>query len=70
MMQERAIRLELKIPKAPAVGSRLEGLARLLHVGLRILRARVTPTGSRYEIEVCGSEAGVARALRALAGFA
>ena len=70
MSHEKAVRVELRFDQAPVVGTRLEGLARLLHVGLRILRARVTPTESRYEVEVCGSERGIERALRALAGFA
>jgi hypothetical protein len=70
MSHEKAVRVELTFAKPPTVGTRLEGLSRLLHVGLRILRARVTPTESRYEVEVCGSERGIERALRALAGFA
>lgn len=70
MSHEKAVRVELRFDEIPTVGTRLESLARLLRVGLRILRARVTPTESRYEVEVCGSERGVERALRALAGFA
>jgi hypothetical protein len=70
MSHERAIRVELRYAKAPTVGSRLEALARGLHVGLKILHARVTRSESWYEVEVTGSERGVEKALRALGGLA
>ena len=70
MSHERAVRVELRFAEPPTVGARLEGLARCLRVGLRILHARVTRTESWYEVEVSGSERGVEKALRALGGLA
>ena len=70
MSHQRAVRLELRFAEPPTVGARLEGLARCLRVGLKILHARVTRTESRYEIEVSGSRGGVEKALRALGGLA
>jgi hypothetical protein len=69
MTHARAIRLELK-SAAPSIGARLEALARGLRVGLRILHARVTSTGARYELELTGTERGVEKALRAIGGLA
>ena len=70
MSNARAIRLELRFVEAPTVGARLEGLARCLRVGLKILHARVTRTESWYEVEVTGSERGVEKAVRVLGGLA
>ena len=64
------LRMELRFAEPPTVGARLEGLARCLRVGLKILHARVTRTESRYEVEVTGTERGVEKARRALAGLA
>lgn len=61
--------MELRFAQPPAAGARLEGLARCLRVGLKILHARVTRTESRYEVEVSGTERSVARAGRALRGW-
>ena len=70
MSHARAIRLELRFAESPTVGARLEGLARCLRVGLKILHARVTRTESWYEVELTGSERGVEKAVRALGGLA
>jgi hypothetical protein len=64
------LRMELRFAEPPTIGARLESLARCLHVGLKILHARVTRTESRFEVEVTGSERGVEKARRALAGLA
>ena len=42
MSHARAVRVELRFAEPPTVGARLEGLARCLRVGLKILHARVT----------------------------
>lgn len=64
MNHERAVRLELSFARPL---TRLEELARRVRVGLRILRARVTSTESRYELELRGTERHLERALRAFA---
>lgn len=66
MSYAHAVRVELTFAASPAIGAKLEGLGRMLDVGLKILHARVTRTESRYALEVTGSERGVRKALRAL----
>lgn len=69
MREERALRLELELDPSGAA-SKLARLAGRVRVALRILRARVTPEGARFELELRGSPRGLDRARREIAAWA
>ena len=69
MREERALRLELEMGPFGAA-SKLARLAERVRVGLRVLRARVTPEAARFELELRGTPRGLDRARREIAAWA
>lgn len=65
----RTERLELELGSSGAA-SKLARLAERVRVSLRILRARVTADGARFELELRGTPRVLDRARREIAAWA
>lgn len=63
----RTVRFHVRLPGAAAARAILGRIARAPGLALTILRARMTPTESRVELELSGPGTRIGRVLRKLA---